>query len=151
MQLEKEILPFGASDVAVKYTSNNPKVQVDNNGLVKISNEFTNTYVAIITMTPLDSKYPSSTSTLIVMQPKPEITSIKITVLEEEIETNKVYSLSASILPLDADPNQIKWSIINNVNTQAILSDKGLLDTGSVAGSITVRAESINNPNIYDV
>ncbi|WP_026881072.1 Ig-like domain-containing protein, partial [Dielma fastidiosa] len=151
LQLEKEILPFGASDVAVKYTSNNPKVQVDNNGLVKVINEFTNTYVATITMIPLDSKYPSSTSTLIVMQPKPEITSIKITVLEEGIETNKVYSLSASILPLDADPNQIKWSIINNVNTQAILSDKGLLDTGSVAGSITVRAESINNPNIYDV
>lgn len=149
LQLEKEILPFGAEDVAVKFTSNNANVTVDSNGLVKVSEEFINTYVATITMTPLNSKYPASTSTLIVMQPKPDIESITISKIKEA-KINSVINLEASILPANADISQIKWTIVEQDATNAILSEKGVLDTGSATGSIKIRAESKSNDTIYD-
>lgn len=148
LQLEKEILPFGANDIEVKYKSNNPNVVVDSNGLVKISSNFTTTYVAVITMTPLDSKYPASTSTLIVMPPAAAIESLEI-IKPEKVEINSVLTMKAKYLPESADASQIKWSL-DKGETEAIISEKGILDTGSLPGIVTIRAVSSLNEEVYD-
>lgn len=148
LQLEKEILPFGANDIEVKYKSNNPNVVVDSNGLVKISSNFTTSYVAVITMTPLDSKYPASTSTLIVMPPAAAIESLEI-IKPEKVEINSVLTMKAKYLPESADASQIKWSL-DKGETEAIISEKGILDTGSLPGIVTIRAVSSLNEEVYD-
>lgn len=148
LRLEKEILPFGAKDVEVKFKSNNSKVTVDNNGLVKVSSDFTATYVAVITMTPVDSKYPSSTSTLIVMPPAAKIESLFIN-KPDKVEIDHIYTMSAEYLPEDADVSQIRWSLEKG-ETEAVISEKGILDTGSTAGTVTIRAESKQDSTIYD-
>ena len=149
LQLEKVIVPFTAQDVKVTYTSSHPDVTVDNNGLVKVKDTAVPTFAAVITMTPSDNRYPKSTC-LLMVTPKPlDISEIQLEALDT-VYVNSIEKVNAYLKPGDADASLLNWSLINDENTNASISSKGTLLTGDNSGTVTVRASSSINPEIYD-
>lgn len=154
-KVEKQILPMDAKDVEVIFSSNDERVMVDQNGNVRIDSQCIEPYVAIITMTPTDTKYLPTTSTITVL-PEVDIESIKLNA-PTILSTNKDLSIPVITQPNIANPNKIKWSVTNTTQQTESISQKyatfltaGHLRTGSFEQNIIVRAESVDDPSIYD-
>lgn len=148
-QLSKEIQPFGAPDMGVIWTSSNTNyATVDSNGNVTILKNVPSGKSVKITMTPIDSSYAPSICTITIVPPYDEITSILITG-KSEGTVNEIIKLTAVIEPDTADETAINWDIVNKPKgSDASISTKGTLNTGSVAGEITVKAYAKANPEI---
>lgn len=154
-KVEKQILPMDAKDVDVIFSSNDERVMVDQNGNVRIDSQCIEPYVAIITMTPIDTKYLPTTSTITVL-PEVDIESIKLNA-PTILSTNKDLSIPVITQPNMANPNKIKWSVTNTTQQTESISQKyatfltaGYLRTGSFEQNIIIRAESVDDPLIYD-
>ena len=148
-QLSKEIQPFGAPEIGVIWSSSNTNyATVDSNGNVTILKSAPSGKTVKITMTPIDNSFVPSICVITIVPPFDEIISIILSG-KNECTTNETLKIMAAVYPETADETAINWIITNkSAGSDASISTKGTLNTGSVAGEIVVEAYAKANPDI---
>lgn len=148
-QLSKDIQPFGAPEIGVTWSSSNTNyATVDGNGNVTILKNAPSGKSVKITMTPIDSTYAPSICTITILPPYDEITSIVLTGKSESV-VNETIKITAEVMPETADDTAINWRILEKPDgSNATISTKGTLNTGSTVGELVIEASAKSNPEI---
>lgn len=148
-QLSKDIQPFGAPEIGVTWSSSNTNyATVDGNGNVTILKNAPSGKSVKITMKPIDSTYAPSICTITILPPYDEITSIVLTGKSESV-VNETIKITAEVLPETADETAINWRILEKPDgSDATISTKGTLNTGSTVGELVIEASAKSNPEI---
>ena len=134
-QLTATVLPAGASDKSVTWSSSDEAVAtVSDEGLVTGVAKGT----ATITVTTTDGSF---TDTFTAMVPGPPVESVSLDDDEETIVAGETYQLTATVLPEIAEDKSVMWSSDNE--SVATVSDAGLV-TGVDAGTATITVTTVD-------
>lgn len=139
VKLSAAIQPESAFVKDVTWTSSNPLVAtVDTDGNVTGRSKGS----TVITVTTKDGGFTDN-CTVNVISGTAAVSEIKF---EKEVYTltvGKTMEIIPIVLPLDAGDKTVQWSVSDN--TVASVSAEGII-TGLKAGSVTLKAISVNNP-----
>ena len=139
VKLSAAIQPESAFVKEVTWTSSNPLVAtVDTDGNVTGRSKGS----AVITVTTKDGGF-SDNCTVNVISGTAAVAEIKFEKDVYTLTVGKTMEIIPIVLPLDAGDKTVQWSVSDN--TVASVSEDGII-TGLKAGSVTLKAISINNP-----
>ena len=126
--------PVNATNQELKWTSDNPNVVVDSEGVV-FGNNIGN---AVITVTAPNGK--SSTCNITVIEQKVEISSISLNVTQKEMSIGESFQLTTSVSPANASLSNVSWSSSDS----NIVSVQGGKITALKSGTATITARTSN-------
>lgn len=136
-QLTETISPINADDTSVSWTSSDATVAIVNiDGSVTAISEGT----AIITVTTSDGSF-EATSLITVESAVINVTGVSVSPESATIIEATTQQLSATILPSDADNQEIIWT--SNNTTIATVNQNGLVNAVS-QGSVTITATTFD-------
>lgn len=146
-RLTAEVVPSGASNKTIKWTSSNTDVATVSGGMVSVKNVSSNSTVRITA----ESSDGSDISATVTIHVKPAATRVTVwkrgtseMVTEIGLEQGGVYSLEARVEPQDAAQNVV-W---RSTNTQvAEVDSTGKVTAGARNGTATITATSSDGSN----
>lgn len=140
--LTPTILPDTADYKTVTWTSSAPTVaSVNANGLVSALSEGT----AIITATTTDGSNLSDSCVVTVGAAQQLVTSITLSEQEKELEIGDEFTLTATVLPENADDKTVQWSSSDPV--VASVDADGMV-TALSEGTTTITATTVDGSNL---
>lgn len=145
LQLETVITPANGNPNATWTSSNNAIITVNENGLATAQGTIGEK--ATITATnKFDNSLIASTEITLISDFSIPVTSVSITSTSTSIVAGSSETLTATILPSDADNKNITWS---TTDASIATVDVNGNVTGIAEGSVKIRATSVDNNSIF--
>lgn len=134
------VAPANATYKDVIWSSSNENVCIVNDGLVTAIAPGQ----ATITVTTVDGEYTANCIVKVIQH----VTNVEVNKATLSLKVGEAERLSATVLPDNADDKSVIWS--SSDEQVAIVDDKGNV-TALKAGVIDIKAESVDNPEAYDI
>ncbi|MEZ5047180.1 MAG: Ig-like domain-containing protein [Chitinophagaceae bacterium] len=147
LQMFADVLPLNASNNTVTWSVQNGT----GSGTISTSGLLTGTAVGTVTVVATSNSNPNISGTKIITVTVPTIPVTSIVVSSAGNATtvfkNSTLQMSAAVLPTNPTNGAFTWSVQNGTGA-ATISSTGLL-TGTVAGTVIVKATSVSTPTVF--